>query len=407
MNKRLLIIFSLGFSSGLPLALVSSTLQAWFAYSGLSVAVTGLLSLISLPYLYRIVWSPLLDRYALLPIGKRRSWILVMQLCLAFGFNCMAWLSPTTHPSGLALIALLMATCSATQDSAIDAHRCEYLQPHEQGIGASLATLGYRLALLVAGGLALVMAQHVSFAFAYHMMGCCMLVCAIATWLSPEPSKTFANTSASNGFKSLIEPFRELMLRPGIVPFLLFIFFYKMGEAFTTTTSGIMMPFLIQHIGFSLDTIAYVNKIIGIISIIVGGLVAGFVLMRCSLYKSLFVFGMLQAITNGLFIVLAWVGANVPVFIAAVISDNFSAGMASTALVVLFMRQVDLQFTATQFSMLVAFSSLPRVLSGPLGALFQSLVGWFGLYQIAFILSFLFIPFLIKYKLKLGRQSYL
>lgn len=395
MNKRLLIVFSLGFSSGLPLALVSSTLQAWFAYSGQSVTITAFLSLISLPYLYRIVWSPLLDRYALLPIGKRRSWILVMQLCLALGFNLMAWLSPTTNPFWLAFVAVVMATCSATQDSAIDAHRCEYLQTNEQGLGASLATLGYRLALLAAGGLALIIAQYQSFAFAYHIMGSCMLFCVIATWLSPEPSKASINGSPSHDFKLVIEPFRELMLRPGIVPFLLFIFFYKMGEAFTTTTSGIMMPFLIQNIGFSLDTIAYVNKMIGIISIVAGGLVAGFVLIRCSLYKSLFVFGICQAITNCLFIILALIGANLPVFIAAVISDNFSAGMASTALVVVFMRQVDLRFTATQFSMLVAFSSLPRVLSGPLGALFQSWVGWVGLYQIAFILSLGFIPFLM------------
>ena len=394
MNKRLLIIFALGFSSGLPLALVSSTLQAWFADSGMSVATTGLLSLISLPYIYRIIWSPLLDRYSLLSIGKRRSWILVMQLCLFIGFNLMAGLSPTSTPSIIAFVALIMATCSATQDCAIDAHRTEYLHTKEQGLGASLATSGYRLALLVAGGVALVIAQHAGWAAAYHAMGCLMLLGMVATLFSPEPSKPqLKKTSFSESF---LEPFRELVSRPYIIPLLSFIFFYKLGEAFTTTTSGIMMPFLIQKIGFSLDTIAYVNKIIGVGAIVVGGLVGGLILMRCSLYRALFIFGVLQAITNALFIILAMVGNNVPIFVIAVISDNFSAGMASTALVVLFMQLVDSRFTAAQFSMLVAFSTLPRVFSGPFGALLQSWFDWVGLYQLAFVLSLGFIPFLIK-----------
>ena len=393
MNKRLLIVFALGFSSGLPLALISSTLQAWFADTGMSILATGMLSLISLPYIYRIIWSPLLDRYSLLRIGKRRSWILVMQFCLLIGFNLMAWLSPTTTPTLIAFVAFLMATCSATQDLAIDAHRTEYLLIEEQGLGASLATLGYRMALLVAGGIALIIAQYAGWAVAYRTMGFLMMFGMIAVFFSPEPSRPLVKKISFS--ESFVEPLRELVSRPRIVPLLCFIFFYKMGEAFTTTTSGIMMPFLIQEIGFSLDTIAYVNKIIGIGSIILGGLVAGFILMRCSLYCSLLVFGVLQAVTNALFIVLAIVGNHLPTFVLAVISDNFTAGMASTALVVLFMRLVDLRFTAAQFSIFVAFSTLPRVLSGPLGALFQSWFGWIGLYQMAFVLALGFIPFLV------------
>ncbi|VEB36615.1 AmpG protein [Legionella sainthelensi] len=127
MNKRLFIVFILGFSSGLPMALISSTLQAWFAYSGMSVFVTGTLSLISLPYAYRIFWGPILDRYSLFNLGKRRSWIFAMQCLLLFGFNLMAWFIPEQHPKLIALLALALACFSATQDIAIDAHRAEYL----------------------------------------------------------------------------------------------------------------------------------------------------------------------------------------------------------------------------------------------------------------------------------------
>ena len=134
MNKRLLIVFTLGFSSGLPLALISSTLQAWFSDTGMSVLATGSLSLLSLPYVYRIAWGPLLDRYSLLPLGKRRSWMLVMQGFLLSGFNTRAWFSPTTSPQLMMALGFLMASFSATQDIAIDAHRAEYLPENEHAM---------------------------------------------------------------------------------------------------------------------------------------------------------------------------------------------------------------------------------------------------------------------------------
>ena len=393
MNKRLLIIFILGFSSGLPLALISSTLQAWFADSGMSILATGSLSLLGLPYLYRIVWGPLLDRYSLFSLGKRRSWMLVMQLLLLIGFNVMAWFSPATSPKLMAAFAFLLACFSATQDVAIDAHRTEYLPPNEHAIGASLAVFGYRLALFVAGGVALIIAQHLGWAIAYRIMGFLMLLGIVATLWSPEPSSQALNENSLT--QSFIAPIKELLSRQGIVALLFFVFFYKLGEAFTTTTSGIVMPFLIQGIGFPLDTIAYVNKIMGIGAILLGGLTAGLLLMRCSLYRALLAFGLIQAITNVLFVALAIIGKNVTLFAVAVICDNFAAGMGSTALVALFMRLVDRRFTATQFSLLVVLSTLPRILSGPVAALLQSWLGWVGMYQLSCLLALGFVPFLI------------
>ncbi len=154
------------------------------------------------------------------------------------------------------------------------------------------------------------------------------------------------------------------------------------------------MPFLIQNIGFSLETIAYVNKIIGIAAVLLGGIVAGLLLMRWTIYRALFAFGILQALTNLLFIALAMVGKNITLFAVAVVCDNFAAGMGSTALVAYFMGLVDRRFTATQFSILVSISALPRVFSGPIAATLQSLFGWVGLYQLSFVLALVFIPFL-------------
>ncbi|MCX7116791.1 MAG: MFS transporter [Legionellales bacterium] len=393
MNKRLLIVFVLGFSSGLPLALLTSTLQAWFADSGLSIFFTASLSLLGFPYVYRVLWAPFLDRYALFSLGKRRSWMLVMQVLLMIGFQAMAWLSPLSSPKLIAGLAFVLACCSATQDAAIDAHRTEYLPESEHGLGASLAVFGYRLALLIAGGLALIIAQYWGWAFAYRAMGFLMLFGMVATLYSPEPS--VQSVHPLRFADELIAPAKELLSRPGIIVLLCFVFFYKLGEAFTTTTSGIVMPFLIQGVGFPLDTIAYVNKMMGISAIVIGGLVAGVVLLRCSLFSALLWFGLLQASTNVLFILLAMVGKSLPLLAIAVVSDNFASGMGSTAVVALYMRLVDKRYTATQFSMFVAVATLPRILSGPMAAWFQSWAGWVGLYQWSSVLALGFIPFLM------------
>lgn len=398
MNKRLIVVFLLGFSSGLPLALLTSTLQAWFAESGMPVLVTGFLSLLGFPYIYKILWAPILDRYPLFSsLGLRRSWILAMQVCLLLGFNLMAFFPPLYSAKLLATIAFLLAFFSATQDAAIDAHRTEYLPAEEHGLGASFAVLGYRLALLLAGGFSLIIASYLGFVTTYRIMGLLMLIGMITTCLSQEPKRS-AIPIQSHFLSTFILPLRDLSSRPNIVPLIFFILLYKCGEAFTATNSGIVMPFLIQGIGFSLDTIAYINKMLGIIAIIAGGLVSGLLLLRIPLYNALFLFGLLQALGTLFFIALAVVGHNVALFAIAVTIDNFTAGLASTALVTLLMRLVHQPFVAAQFSLLVAIATLPRVLSGPLAAFLQMHLGWVGLYQFAFLLSLCFIPFLIVIK---------
>lgn len=396
MNKRLFVVFILGFSSGLPLALISSTLQAWYASSGMSVLITGTLSLIGLPYAYRILWAPVVDRYSLFSMGKRRSWILAMQILLLLGFNLMAWFNPEQYPKTLAALAFILACFSATQDIAIDAQRTEYLPATEHALGASLAVFGYRIALLLSGGFALIMAEQAGWAFTYRFMGFLMSIGMLAIIFSEEPSVTVKEKVSF--MQLFVDPFKELLSRPGIVYLLGFIFCYKLGEAFTTTTSGIVMPFLIQGLGFSLDTIGYVNKMLGVGSVLLGGLVAGLLLTRYSLYRALFCFGLLQALTNVLFVALAMVGKNLVLLSTAVFCDNFAAGMGSTALVALFMRLVNKQFTGTQFSILVALSTIPRIISGPVAASIQMLIGWVGLYQLSIVFALAFIPFLILIK---------
>lgn len=394
MNQRLWVVFLLGFSSGLPLALLGGTLQAWFSSAGASVMTTGMLSLIGLPYIYRFIWSPILDRFSLGSLGKRRSWVLTMQVLLLLGFNILSWLSPLTSPGLMALIGVLLAFCSATQDIGIDAHRAEYLRTEEHGLGASFAVCGYQAALLLSGGLGLIMAHHFGWATTYRIMGFLMLLGMVTILWSPEPSR--GQPEQNTGFwTSFVAPTKALFLRPGIFSVLGFIFFYKLAEAFTTTNSGIVMPFLIQGIGFSLDEIGYVNKVMGMVAVISGGLAAGLFLTRYSLYYALWIFGLFQAFCHVLFVALAISGQNLILFSVAVVCNNLAAGMGTTALVAFFMRWVDRRFTATQFSLLVGAASLPRILSGPIGGGLQQSLGWVGLYEVTFVLTFGFIPFLM------------
>ena len=392
MFKKFLVIFLLGFSSGLPLALVTSTLQAWFAESAMSVFVTGSLSLVGLPYVYRFLLAPLLDRFSLSRLGKRRSWLLILQSCLLLGLNAMAWLSPAQTPMVMFFLAMFLALCSASQDSVIDAHRIEYLSDNEQGLGASLADVGYRLALLLSGGIGLIMAAHWGFTVVYRWAGALMTVGMLTTYLSREPFQ--AVTQVLSFSESFVIPFQQIGQRPLWLCFLCFIFFYKLGEAFTASTSGIVMPFFIQGLGFSLETIGIVNKIVGTVAVVFGGVVAGFVLLRYQIYRILWFFGILQVLANGLFVFLAIKGQNIHLLSTAVVMDNLAAGMGSTALVALLMRWVDRRFTATQFSLLVSVAMLPRTLSGWIAGSVQPLLGWVGLYELSVILALLFAPFL-------------
>lgn len=394
MHKHLSLIFLLGFSSGLPLALVGSTLQAWFATAGLPVKTITLLSLIHLPYLYRIVWGPLLDYFTPFSLGKRRSWIVIMQIVLLLGFILLSWLSPLTETYWMAALALLLACFSAAQDVAIDAHRIEYLPPSKHGLGASLAVFGYRTALMISGGLALVIAEHYGFSTTYRLMSIFIVVGIIAILISKEPSHPpLKKTSFS---KACTLPLIEFFKRPGIGWIFCFIIFYKFGEAFTATTSSVVTPFLIQGLGFSLEIIGYFNKILGIVSILIGGLFAGILLLRWPLYRSLLIFGLIQVSANLLFIVLAIKGKNLSLLALAVIFDNIASGMTTTALVTFFMRMPHVGYVATQFSLLTAVSTIPRILSGPLTSLIQPYFGWVGVYQFSFFLALGFLPLLIK-----------
>lgn len=356
---------------------------------------TGLLSLLGLPYAYRFLVAPVMDRCSPLGLGRRRGWMMLTQLVLLLGFNILAWFHPATDARTIMWFALWLSCCSAIQDVVIDAQRIEYLPVNEHGLGAAFAVLGYRIAMLVGGGVALVLAYHYGWGWTYRLMGGGMGIGLVAAWWSKEPVPVKQKEDALT-FNDWILPIKDWVQRPGWLGCIGFILLYKLGEAFTSTSSGIMMPFLRQGLDFPLDTIGYVNKGIGVVALLLGGVTAGWWLRKKPLFQALLWFGLFQAMANALFLFLAMMGHQLWLFVLAVLVDNWAAGMGSTALVALLMRLVNQQFTATQFSLLIAVSLLPRIFSGPIAAVLQMHFGWAGLFGWAFGFSFLFIPFLLR-----------
>ena len=372
-SRRVAPLLALGFASGLPLALTGGTLQAWATLEQVSLQEIGFLTLVGTAYTLKFLWAPLIDRYAPPLLGRRRGWMLLMQLLLALGMMAMGLLSPAQHLWPLALIAVVVAFCSATQDIAFDAYRSDVLHKEERGAGAALSVLGYRLAMLVSGGLALIIAdQWLGWGHTYMLMGGLMLVMGLATCWAPEPEHpALAPRSLS---QAVLEPFKEFFSRPEAITVLILIVLYKLGDAFAGALST---TFLIRAAGFSATEVGTVNKLLGLVATIVGALAGGALMAKLGLYRSLLLFGVLQGVSNLGFWVISVAPHNLPLMAAAVGLENLCGGMGTAAFVALLMGLCNQQFSATQFALLSALSAVGRTyLAGPLTPPLVEYAGW-------------------------------
>jgi PAT family beta-lactamase induction signal transducer AmpG len=366
-------LLALGFASGLPLALTGGTLQAWATIEQVSLQEIGFLTLVGTAYTLKFLWAPLIDRYAPPWLGRRRGWMVLMQALLALGMLAMGCLSPGQSLLPLALLAVFVAFCSATQDIAFDAYRSDVLRKDERGAGAALSVLGYRLAMLVSGGLALIMAdQWLGWGATYMLMGGLMLLVALASFWAPEPEVPAQMPRSLR--EAVIEPFREFFGRPEAITVLVLIVLYKLGDAFAGALST---TFLIRAAGYTATEVGTVNKLLGLASTIVGALAGGALMARLGLYRSLMLFGVLQAVSNLGFWVISVGPQNVWLMAAGVGIENLCGGMGTAAFVALLMGLCNQQFSATQFALLSALSAVGRTyLAGPLTPQLVQAAGW-------------------------------
>jgi len=367
----------LGFASGLPLALTGGTLQAWATVDGVSLEEIGFLTLVGSAYTLKFLWAPLVDRYVPPLLGRRRGWMLVTQWLLAAAIMVMGALSPATALLPLALLAVAVAFFSATQDIAFDAYCTDVLRREERGAGAAIKVLGYRLAMVVSGGLALILAdQWLGWGPTYILMGALMLACSLATLWAPEPEQPA--TAPRNLGQAVVEPFREFFSRRGAYTVLALIVLYKLGDAFAGALST---TFLIRGAGFDPTEVGTVNKVLGLAATIVGALAGGSLMARWGLFRSLMAFGILQAISNLGYWVIAVAPKSIWLMGAAVGIENLCGGLGTASFVALLMALCQHRFSATQFALLSALSAVGRIyLAGPLTPPLVHWLGWPGFF---------------------------
>ncbi|MBC2711107.1 MAG: AmpG family muropeptide MFS transporter [Desulfosarcina sp.] len=350
-NRRMLVAFVMGFSCGLPL-----------------------------PYTLKFFWSPLFDRYTLPFLGRRRGWLLASQLSLMASLVWLGFSNPAAHPELLVLSALAVAFFSASQDIVVDAYRREDLPDRELGLGSSLYINGYRVGMLLASGGGLILADHMSFSLVYLIMALCLLPGLITTILTPEPHvASFPMTLKA----AVVDPLVEYFSRTDAMWILIFILMYKIGD---TMAAAMTIPFYLD-IGFSKTQIGTVVKLFGFWATVAGTLFGGMVMIRLGIIRSLWVFGILQALSTAGFALLATIGPNLTALSAVISFENLSGGMGTSAYAAYMASITDKRFTATQYALLTSLMGIPRVLaSAPTGYL-ATHMGWEGFFMFCTVIA--------------------
>ncbi len=383
LQPRMLLMFALGFGSGLPLLLTGSTLLAWLVGIGVPTAELGLFSLCSMPYSLKLLWAPLLDRVAPLPrLGRRRGWMLGTQLLLVGAIAALGGADPARQPLTTAGLALLVATLSATQDIAVDAYRTDLLSPEQAAAGTAAFVFGYRMAMVVAGALALRLfdALHADFRRVYFIMAAALLLALLATLLAPTEPPPAGAPGAAGFARMVLDPLRDFFQRPSAPLILLFVMLYRLSD---TLATALITPFLLQ-VGYTNTQVADATKLFGLLASILGALLGGAVVLRVGLLRSLYVFGVLQAASNLGYVAIAHrfahaaapAACSLPLLYVAVVVDNLCTGLAVAAIGGFLITLCNRRFSATQAALLSSASGvLGRVLGGVSG-FFVARWGW-------------------------------
>lgn len=357
-SKRMLTILLLGFSSGLPIMLVGSVLKNWLRREGVDISTVGYMSWIMIPYSFNFLWAPVLDRFTISRLGRRRGWILLSQIFLVLGLIGIGLSNPSFSISAMVILGIIVAFFSATQDIAVDAYRREILPDEELGVGAALGVYGYRVAMLVAGGLGLwiVDPETLNFTFnqTYFLMAAFMLIGVCTTFFAQEPEQT--ENTPQTMIESVFLPFKEFLSREGAIIILLFVLFFKMGDAIA---GSMLQPFYVD-IGFSNKDIGAIGQGIGFFSTMAGLFLGGSIIYWAGIYRSLWVFGILQAVSTMFFVVLTVTGPQWWALASVVAFEDLSSGMGTAALVAFMGSMANKKFTATQYALLSSLASFGR-----------------------------------------------
>ena len=406
-DPRVVAILFLGFSSGLPLLLTLSTLSLWLAREGIDKTTIGLFALAGLPYTLKFAWAPLVDRVRI-PVltrvlGRRRGWLILTQLALMASIVGLGSTQPAVDAGLTALLAFIVAFCSASQDIVVDAYRIDILRDDQQGAGAAMIQVGYRIGMLASGAGALYLADQTSWFWVYLTMAALITVGIVTVLLAPEPVGDGTAIAAAEATRAeeldrrnpawpralargvawvesaVVAPFADFMTRPYWLVILLFILLYKFGDAFL----GVMAnPFYVE-MGFSNTEIANVSKIFGLAATLVGGVLGGVFVSRYGAMQSLLIGGILQMLSNLVFAVQAMAGHNVAMLVVTIAIENLSGGMATVAFVAYLSGLCNVAYTATQYALLTSLMAFGRTVLSSSGGWFAEQLDWVSFFVLS------------------------
>ena len=380
----MLICVFTGFTSGLPLYILIQLVPAWLRTEGVGLAEIGFFTLIGLPYTWKFLWSPVMDRYTLPFLGRRRGWMLATQIALMMSIGAIGFLKPEFSIWAVAYLAATIAFFSASQDIVLDAYRRELLADNELGLGNAIHVQAYRLSGLVPGSLALILADHMPWSAVFIVVAAFMLIGILLVLSIDEPVR---DPQAPRTIKeAVIEPFREFLSRQGTASALFvlgFLFFYKLGDNMAT---ALQTPFFID-VGFTLTQIGVVAKFASLTAVIVGGLVGGLVMIVLSINRALWLFGVVQIISILGFAALAVVGPNLWMLGFAVAFEYLGVGLGTAALIAFIARSTNRAFAATQFALFTALAATPRTLAGATTGVIVEQVGWTNFFLLCVVLA--------------------
>lgn len=398
-NKKSLICIFTGFTSGLPLFILISLLPAWLRSSGLDLKAIGLFALIQFPFTWKFLWAPLFDRFSF-AMGRRRGWLIIFQLLLLLTIALAGFINPVSQLTSVAIISIVIAFFSASQDVVIDAYRRELLLDHELGLGNAVHVNAYKIASLIPGSLSLVLADFFAWNFVFIVTALFMLPGIIMTLLVSEPKLKIASPKTLK--EAVIEPLKEFKNRKGLnsaLMILLFIFLYKIGDSMAT---ALATPFYLD-LGFSMTEIGLIAKNAGLWPGIIGGLLGGIWMIKLGINKALWIFGFMQMFATLSFAWLASVGDNNIVLAITVGLEFFAAGLGTTAFVAYIAKTTNPSYTATQFALFTSLASVPRTLTNASTGYLVEFFGWQTFFIFCFIIA---IPgMLLLYKIAPWHQS--
>ncbi len=382
-SRRMAVIYLLGFSSGLPLMLTGQTLQNWGIDEHVDIKKVSTFALLKLPYTFKFAWAPLLDRYQLPFLGRRRGWMLVFQIGLLLGLVAMSSLDPGSTMVELAVVALFVAFMSASQDIMVDAYNVEVLKPAERAAGSATYVLGYRTAMLVSGSLALIMADHLVWRAVYLIMAALMLVGIVTVFFAEEP--TVEARPPRTLLQSVYLPFTEFFRRYGryAAVILLFCALFKFGEQFAQNVS----QYFYRDMGFTKSEIGTLSKAVAFAAFAIGGGIGGSLVARYGLRKMLVVFGIIQMLVHVGYLVISIAGHNLAVYGVTLFVENLSFAMATAAITGAQMSFCSPAVAATQMALLSSFSGISTSVFAALAGSMVAAVGYTNFFLITMAMA--------------------